>query len=181
MSQSSPSREKAANGSGRPSLVSSSFVGGSRDGSNSQTVPVRPPLVGPSGTPSTVSSGAGTTAYSDAPSFNTLLSQGPAVATPPENADQDELTYSRGLSAINERPSAAVDDTYQSPLTSADSPHSPTQRSPYGPGPTQAIWGPGGMARGKAGRGGAVSQERSYVGQDRRMPRDVVTSTGAGR
>lgn len=181
MSQSGPSRNKVANGSGgRPSLVSDSSVGGSRVGSSGQRVLAGSPLVRPSGTPSTVSSGAATM-YSDAPSFNSSLSQSPGVATPFETANQDELTYSRGLSAINERPSASVEDICQSPSTSVGSPHSPTQRSPYGPGPTQAIWGPGGMARGNAGGGGAVSQERSYVVQDRRVPRDVVRAAGAGR
>lgn len=179
MAQSSPSREKAANGSGRPSLVSSSFVGGSRDGSSSQTVPVRPPLVGPSGTPSTVSSGAGTTAYSDAPSFNTLLSQGPGIATPPENARPNEIPYPPTLTSIVEGPPSVVEQVYKSPSTSVNSPQ--TQKSFYGSVQTQALWGSGRLNRGNAAGAEGVSQETSYIGQDGRTLRDVVTVAGAGR
>lgn len=110
--------------------------------------------------------------YSDAPTFDTTWSQSTGFTALPTNANPTD--YSHGLSAINEGPSALGDETYESPSTSVDSPHSPTQRSLYGPVQTQALWGSGG--RGNAGGGG--SQETPYVGQDGRVLRNVVTVAG---
>lgn len=123
--------------------------------------------------------------YSDAPTFDTTWSQSTGFTPLPTIANPTD--YSRGLSAINEGHTAVGEESYESPSTSVDSPHSQSQRSLYGPVQTLALWGSGGTGQGNAGggggggsgsAGGGVSQETSYVGQDGRVLRNVVTVAG---